>query len=77
MECTPIHIYFSLYLWVPALNKFTLLQFGLYYENDVPAATDPQNGPQGKQLPVVTHGPPPGNGLKKRTHYHIVGPPPE
>jgi hypothetical protein len=28
MECTPPHIYFSLYLCVPALNNFTLLQSG-------------------------------------------------
>jgi hypothetical protein len=63
MECTPLHIYFSLdfclqlpHLCVPALKNLTLLKFGLYYESDVPAATCPQNGLLGKHHPIVILG---------------------
>jgi hypothetical protein len=80
-ECTPPHIYFSidfslqlLHLCVPVPTNITLLQFGLYEENDLPVATGPQNGPQGKHLRIVNYGPLPGNGPIKRKHYPFVGP---
>jgi hypothetical protein len=48
MECTPLHIYFSLdlllHFCVPALQSHITT-------DDVPAATVPQNGPQGKCKP--------------------------
>jgi hypothetical protein len=73
MDCTPPHIYISLHVWVPALNNFTLLQFELYQEKDVPAATGPQTGLQGKHLPIVTYGPLPGNGPKKGRITPLLG----
>jgi hypothetical protein len=61
MECTPLHIYFSidfsiqlLHLCLSAPTNLTFLQFRLYKENYLPMATGPQNGLQGKHLPIPT-----------------------